>query len=131
MDEEQAKAKRTNLPTPHEEQPEESPDEAQAPQELAFTLDHYTADCFVDTALMLMEEACVARGTFRDAQGREVLVHVPMQSFFNLHTMDPNAPHIWNSLCLAEYFALPAWGPDLRRAWEALRHTGIKTSGVA
>ena len=112
------------LPAPHEERSDESSDEAQAPPELAFTLDHYLADCFVDVALMIMEGACVARGTFRDAQGREVLVHVPTLSFFNLHTMDPNASHIWDSLCLAKYFALPAWGPDLRRAWEALSTLG-------
>ena len=63
-------------------------------------LDHYSADCFVDATLMIAEETNVARGTFRDAQGREVLVHVPMQSFFRLHTLAPNAPDIWNSLCL-------------------------------
>ena len=73
---------------------------------------------------MIAEGACVARGTFLDAQGREVLVHVPTRSFFNLHTLDPNAPHVWSSLCLEGYFALPAWGPDLQRSWEALNTLG-------
>ena len=73
---------------------------------------------------MIAEKACVARGTFRDARGREVLVHVPTRSFFNLHPMDPNAPHIWSSLCLDGYFDLPAWGPNLRRSWEALNTLG-------
>ena len=89
-----AKTKRTKLPAPHKERSDGSSDEAQAPPKLAFTLDHYSADCFVDAALMIMEGACVARGTFRDAQGREVLVHVPTLSFFNLHTMDPTPAHI-------------------------------------
>ena len=73
---------------------------------------------------MIANEACVARDTFRDAQGREVLVHVPTQMFFNLHTLDPNFPHIWSCLCLDGYFFLPAWGPDLQRAWEALSTMG-------
>ena len=68
---------------------------------------------FSEQALMIADADCATRGTFRDAQGREVLVHVPTQ-FFNLHTLDPNSPHIWGGLCLEGYFALPAWGPDLR-----------------
>ena len=118
--EEQARAKRTQLPTRMEEESSDTADEAQAPPPVSFTVDFYTADCFVDAPLMIAENTVVIRGTFRDERGREVLVHVPARSFFNLHTLDPNAPNIWDSLCLAEYFALPAWGPDLRRAWEAL-----------
>ena len=53
--EQQAKAKRTKLPMPHEERLNESSNETQAPPELAFTLDHYLTDCFVDVALMIME----------------------------------------------------------------------------
>ena len=61
-------------------------------------------------------KTCKATGTLRDAQGREDLVHVPTQIFLNLHTLDPNVPHIWSGLCLDGYFSLPAWGPDLQRA---------------
>ena len=94
--EEQARAKRTQLPRPMDIPQEESDEEAQPIQEFQFTLDHFSKDCFVDTALMIAEEACVARGTFKDAQGRQVLVHVPTRSFFNLHTINPNAPYIWS-----------------------------------
>ena len=90
-DEEQSRAKRTQLPLPMDIPPEESDEGAPPIQEFQFTLDHFSADCFVDTTLMIAEEACVARGTFKDARGRQVLVHVPTQSFFNLHTIDPNA----------------------------------------
>ena len=83
-DEGQSRAKRTQLLTPYDDMHDNSEDEALEPHDLAFLLDHYSADCFVDATLMIVEEACVARGTFRDARGREVLVHVPTRSFFNL-----------------------------------------------
>ena len=55
-----------------------------------------------------------------DTRGTWVLVHVPTRSFFRLHTIDPNAPRIWESLSLQGYFELEAWGPDFGRAWEAV-----------
>lgn len=115
-EEDESRAKRTKRPTPYGD----SKDETAAPQDVNFQLDFYSADCFVDAPLMIAEEACVARGTFKDKQGREALVHVLTKSFFNLHTLDLNAPHIWSSLCMEGYFALPTWGLDLRRSWEAL-----------
>ena len=71
-----------------------------APQPLQFRLEHYSADCYVDVDVMLANNACVARGYFRDTRGTWVLVHVPTRSFFTLHTIDPNAPRIWASLSL-------------------------------
>lgn len=73
----QAKAKRTQLLMPREVPPKESDEETIAIQEFPFTLDHYSVDCFVNVVLMIGEEASVARGTFKDARGKEVLVHVP------------------------------------------------------
>ena len=73
---------------------------------------------------MIANEAWVARGTCRDAERREILMHMPTQNFFNLHTLDPNAPQICSGLCLDGYFALLAWGLDLQQTWEALNTLG-------
>lgn len=100
------------------EEEEAVPPQHVAPPPLQFRLDHYTADCYVDTDVMLAHNVCVARGHFRDTRGVWVLVHVPTRSFFRLHTLDQNAMRIWASL--QGYFELEAWGPDFRRAWEAL-----------
>ena len=44
---------------------------------------------------MLANEAYIAQGTFLDAQGTEVRVDVPTLSFFDLHVLEPSAPHTW------------------------------------
>lgn len=118
-------AHRTDLPGPTggpEEQHEEGQPEQGVvqPEDYAFFLEAYSADCFVDTDLMLATDSCVVRGHFIDDAGTEVRVHVPTTSFFQLHNEDPNAPNLWNCLSLAPFFALPPWGPDLRRAWSVL-----------
>lgn len=69
---------------------------------------------------MLEKGISLARGTFLNARNKEVKVDVPTCQFFELHTLDPHAPFLWESLCLEGYFALPPWGPDLQRAWELL-----------
>ena len=69
---------------------------------------------------MLANNACVARGHFRDTRGTWLLVHVPTRSFFRLHNIDPNASRIWASLSLQGSFELESWGPKFGRAWEAL-----------
>ena len=79
-----------------------------------------TADCYVDTDVMLAHSVCVARGHFRDTRRVRVLVHVPTRSFFRLHTLDQNARRIWASLSLHGYFELEAWGLDFGRAWEVV-----------
>ena len=109
-------AQRTPLPDPVEEEEEQH----QPPEDYEFELEHYTADCFVDIDVMLAYYASLARGTFTDDMGRDVMVIVPTNSFFALHALDPNAPRLWSSLSLEGYFTLPAWGPDLRRSWEVL-----------
>ena len=59
-------------------------------------------------------------GTFTDAQGREVLIHVPTTTFFALHTIQDNTPFLWDFLSLSKYFELPPWALDVQRAWECL-----------
>lgn len=114
MARDKSRAHRTDLPRPTEEQQEP---EVEPPEEFPFILEAYIADCFVDSNLMIATNSCVARGYFIDQVGREVRVHVPTTSFFQLHTQDPNAPYLWDCLNLAPYFALPPWCPDFRRAW--------------
>ena len=109
-------AQRTPLPDLVEEEEELH----QPPEDYEFELEQYTTDCFVDIDVMLAYYASLARGTFIDDMGRDVTVIVPTNSFFPLHTLDPNAPRLWPSLSLEGYFTLPAWGPDLRRSWEVL-----------
>ena len=92
-------AQRTPLPDPVEEEEERH----QPPADYVFELEHYTADCFVDIDIMLANYASLARGTFTDNMGREVLVIVPTNSFFALHALDPNAPRLWSSLSLEGY----------------------------
>lgn len=131
----QKRAQRTDLPllvNPPENPPEgqnppegpQNPSEQQNPPEppvtFPFQLESYMADCFVDVDVMLAHNACVARGTFTDAQGKEVLVHVPTMTFFALNKIHDNAAFLWDCLSLSRYFELPPWGPDLRRAWECL-----------
>ena len=81
-------ALQTPLSKPMEEDEERQP----PPTDYDFELEHYTADCFVDVDVMLANYASLARGTFTDDTGRAVLVMVPNNSFFALHTIDPNAP---------------------------------------
>ena len=83
-------ALQTPLPKPVEEDEERQP----PPADYDFEMEHYTADCFVDVDVMLASYASLARGTFTDDTGRAVLVMVPTNSFFSLHTIDPNAPRI-------------------------------------
>lgn len=121
------KARRSKLPLPTEvpapaEQQQEQQAEVPVPPPNAYTfrLEMYTADCFVDTYIMLEKGISLARGTFLDARNLEVRVDVPTDRFFELHTLDPHASFLWESLCLEGYFALPPWGPDLQRAWELI-----------
>src|SRR5271156_3210496 len=120
--EEQSTTRRTRLPDPVPP-PQPPPQPQPAPRQprgvYEFVLERYTEDCFVDGDTMVQYNACVARGYFKDPRRREVLVVIPIESFFNLHTADPNAPFLWECLSLEGYFALPPWGPDIRRAWEA------------
>ena len=113
------RARRTALPDPMEEAGA-IPPQPIAPPPLQFHLEQYTKDCYIDTNVMLAHNACVARGHFRDTRGTWVLVHVPTRSLFRLHILDQNAMRICASLSLQGYFELEAWGPDFRRAWEAL-----------
>ena len=125
-----ARARRSRLPDPDpiEEQEEEQGEQSSEtpplvpppPNAFTFKLDHFTADCFVDTVVMLANEASIVRGSFLDAQGRNIRVDVPTTAFFDLHVLEPTAAHTWSSLNLEEFFALPAWGPDLQRSWELL-----------
>ena len=90
------------------------------PNAYTFKLDHFIADCYVDIVVMLANEASIVRGSFLDAQGRDIRVDVPTTSFCELHALEPLARHTWSSLYLEEFFALPAWGPNLQRSWELL-----------
>lgn len=93
-DEEKSMEKRTKLPSPVRDLSADTEEPRPNPHVYHFTLDNYLTDCFVEAPLMIEEEACVARGTFRDAHGMEVLVHMPTQFFFKFHALYPNAPHI-------------------------------------
>ena len=102
------RTRRTALPDPMEEAGA-APPQPMAPP-LQFRLEQYTADCYVDTDVMLAHNVCVARGHFRDTRGVWVLVHVPTRSFFRLHTLDQNAMRIWASLSLQGFFEIEALG---------------------
>ena len=67
------RARRTALPDPQDEA-RAAPPQPVAPPPLHFRLEHYTADCYVDTHVMLAHSVCVARGHFRDMRGVWVLV---------------------------------------------------------
>ena len=56
-EEEQFTVKRTHLPKPTRTQLEDTPKDVPAPQAAyQFALDHYSAKCFVDAALMIADE---------------------------------------------------------------------------
>ena len=90
------------------------------PNAYTFQLDHFSTNCYVDKVVMMANDACIVQGTFLNVHGTEVRVDVPTTSFFDLHVLEPTAPHTWESLNLDGFFVLPAWGPDLQRSWEVL-----------
>ena len=111
------RARRSELPIVEEgERPqEEQQGEAEEPlvpppNAYTFRLDLYTADCFVDSHVLIERGIILARGYFLDTRGVEVRVDIPTRRFFEFHSLDPNAPFLWESLCLQGYFALPLWG---------------------
>ena len=106
-----ARARRSRLSDPVEVRREDSKEELNEesssespphmpppPNAYTFKLDHFTADCYVDTVVMLANEASIVRGSFLDAQGTDVRVDVPTTSFFELHALEPSARHTWSSL---------------------------------
>ena len=121
------RARRTELPQPTQapaqaEQEDDQQSETRGPPPNAYTfrLDTYTADCFVDANVLLERGISIAKGHFYDAKNLDIRVDVPTARFFDLHTLDPHAPFLWESFCLDGYFVLPPWGPDIQRAWELL-----------
>ena len=94
---EQQRAQRTYLP-PQVNPPVNPPGGAHFHSSWSAT----QQNCFVDVDAMLAHNACVARGTFIDAQGREILVHVPTMTFFALHSIQDNAPFLWDCLSLKQ-----------------------------
>lgn len=48
----------------------------------------------------------VCQEAISETTGKWVLVYVPTRNFFGLHTINANAPRLWES------FELEAWGRD-------------------
>lgn len=99
------RAQRTSLPPPTQ-------------QPYVPYVEQYVNRCFVDKEVLEESGAAVMRGYFLNADGEQVCVHVPTESFFVLH-QDQQAMDLWDRMNLQGFFQLPPWGPDLRRAWEA------------
>lgn len=51
-------------------------------------------NCYMDVDVLLAHSASVARGNFKDAARRWVLIHVPTTPFFALHNIDANAHNL-------------------------------------
>lgn len=73
-------------------------------------------------------EACVFKGNFKDEKNQTVAVVLPPATFFKLHA-DKESQKIFDKVGLGQYFSLPPWGVDVRRAYE--RMLTIDEAGIA
>lgn len=48
----------------------------------------YTNKCFVDKEIMRVSNVGVLKGSFKNDQGEQVVVHVPIVLFFSLHMLN-------------------------------------------
>ena len=80
----------------------------------------HTNRCFVDEEILSEHGARVLRGSFKNKNQEEVVVHVPTAEFFELHRLSEDNLDLWEHMNLQGFFELPAWGPDYMRADQSL-----------
>ena len=80
----------------------------------------FTNRCFVDEEILNEQGAGILRGSFENESQEEVVVHVPMVEFFELHRLSEDNLELWEHMNLQGFFELRAWGPDYMWAYQAI-----------
>ena len=77
----------------------------------------YTNKCFMDKEILNEQGAGVLRASFENENQEEIVVHVPIEEFFELHNLSKDNMELWEHMNLKGFFELPTWGPDYMRAY--------------
>ena len=80
----------------------------------------YKNRCFVDEEIFNEHGVGILRASFENENQEEVVVHVPIDEFYELHNLSKDNMELWEHMNLKGFFELPAWGPDYMRAHQAL-----------
>ena len=80
----------------------------------------YTSRCFLAEEILNEQGARILRTSFENENQEEVVVHVPIVEFYELHNLSKDNMELWEHMNLKGFFELPAWGPDYMRAYQVL-----------
>ena len=80
----------------------------------------YTIRCFVDEKILNEHGAGVLKASFKNKNQEEIVVHVPIVEFFELHNLNEDNLELWEHMNLKGFFELLALGPNYMQAYQAL-----------
>ncbi|KAI5066693.1 hypothetical protein GOP47_0019317 [Adiantum capillus-veneris] len=90
----------------------------------------FVQKCYLDECLLQAKDIWILRAYLQTPNNQLATTHIPTLESFALHTLDPDTVHTFRALNLDGYFSLPAWGPDIQRAYEVIHTYDPRTGDI-
>ncbi|MCO5568147.1 hypothetical protein L7F22_021843 [Adiantum nelumboides] len=90
----------------------------------------FVQKCYLDECLLQAKDIWILRAYLQTPKNQLATTHIPTLESFALHTLDQDTVQTFRALNLDGYFSLPAWGPDIQRAYEVIHTHDPRTGDI-